>query len=61
MNLAERRSIMNAFIFLQFGYYPFRRREINNCINSMHERASRILFGDYVSTFKQLLKQNESA
>ena len=35
MNLAQRRLIMNAFIFSQFG-------KLNNCINNIHERALRI-------------------
>ena len=64
MNLAQRRLIMNAFIFSQFGYCPlvwmFHSRKLNNRINNIHERALRIVFRDYESTFQQLLKQNKS-
>ena len=50
MNLAQRRSIIKAFICSQFGYCPlvwmFHSREINNCINSLHERALRVVYRD---------------
>ena len=38
----------------------FHSRKLNNHINNIHERALRIVFGDYESTFQQLLKQNKS-
>ena len=64
MNLAQRSLIMNAFIFSQFGYCPlvwmFNSRKLNNRINNIHERALRIVYRDYESTFQQLLKQNKS-
>ena len=64
MNLAQRRLIMNAFIFSQFGYclllWMFHSRKLNNRINNIHERVLRIVFRDYESTFQQLLKQNKS-
>ena len=34
-------------------------RKLNNCINSIHERALRMFYRDYESTFQQLLKQNK--
>ena len=50
MNLAYSRLIMNAFIFSQFGYCPlvwmFHSRKVNNRINIIHERASRIVYRD---------------
>ena len=64
MNLAQCRLILNALIFSQFGYCPlawmFHSRNLNNDINNIHERALRIVFRDYKSTFQQLLKQNKS-
>ena len=64
MNLAQRRLIMNVFIFSQFGYCPlvwmFHSRKLNNRINNIHERALRIVYRDYESTLQQLLKQNKS-
>ena len=64
MNLAQYRLIRNAFIFSQFGYCPliwmFHSRKLNNRINNIQERALRIVFRDYKSTFQKLLKQNKS-
>ena len=64
MNLAQRRLIMNAFIFSQFGYCPlvwmFHSRKLNNLINNIHQRALRIVYKGYESTFQQFLKQNKS-
>ena len=64
MNIAQRRLIMNAFIFSQFGYCPlvwiFHSRKLNNRIDNIHERGLRIVYRDYESTFQQLLKQNKS-
>ena len=64
MNLAQGRLIMKAFIFSNFGYCPlawmFHGRKLNNRINNTHEHALRIVYRDYKSTFKQLLKQNKS-
>ena len=61
MNLAQRSLIMNAFIFSQFRYcrlvWIFHSRKLNNRINNIHERAFRIVYRDYKSTFKQVLKQ----
>ena len=65
MNLAQLRSIMNAFIFSQLGYCPlvstFHGRKLNNRINNIHECALIIVLRDYESIFKQFLKQNRSA
>ena len=48
----------------QFGYCPlvwmFHSRKLNNRINNIHERALRIVYRDYESTFQQLLQQNKS-
>ena len=33
---------------------------VNSPVNNIHERASRIVFGDYRLTFQQLLKQSKS-
>ena len=64
MNLAQSRLIMSACIISQFGYcalvWMLHSRKLNNHINNIHERALRIVFSDYESTFQQLLKQNKS-
>ena len=58
--LGQRRLIMNAFIFSQFGYCPlvwmFHSRKLNNRINNIYERALKFFFRDYESTFQQLLE-----
>ena len=50
MNLAQRRLIMNAFIFSQFGYcllsWMFHSWKLSNRINNIHERALRIVYRD---------------
>ena len=55
---------MKSFIFSQFGYCPlvwmFHSRQLNNRINRIHERALRIVYKDDISSFKELLAQDES-
>ena len=64
MNIAQRRSTMKAFICSQFGYCPlvwiFHSRKINNRINSLHERALRVVYRDYNVTFSELLSKDKS-
>ena len=64
MNIKQRKRIMRAFISSQFGYCPlvwfFCSRKINTHINRMQERALRIVYKDYVSTFAQLLEKDSS-
>ena len=55
---------MKAFIESEFGYYPlvwmFSGRQENNRINHLHERALRIVYNDYKSTFENLLQLDNS-
>ena len=55
---------MKAFIESQFNYCPlvwmFHNRTINNRINRIHERALRVAYQDYESSFEQLLKKDNS-
>ena len=64
LNLERRRSLMKAFIESQFGYCPlvwmFCGRQENNQINHLHERALRIVYNDYKSTFENLLELDNS-
>ena len=64
MNINQRKHIMRAFISSQFGSCPlvwfFCSRKINNRINRIQERALRIVYKDYVSTFAQLLEKDSS-
>ena len=64
MNVAQRRSIMKAFICSQFGYCPlvwmFHSRKMNNRVKSLHERALRVVYRDYNATFSELLSIDKS-
>ena len=64
MNLAQRKSVMKAFICSQFGYYPlvwmFHSSKIDNHINSLHERVLRVVYRDYNATFSELLSKHIS-
>ena len=54
------KAIINAYITSQLSYSPLTWmcdiRYISNCINMFHERALRIVYGDYNSSFNDLLK-----
>ena len=56
--------LMKAFIETQFNYCPlvwmFHNRTMNNRINSIHERALKVAYGDYESSFEQLLMKDNS-
>ena len=53
---------MRSFVEGQFGYYPlvwiFHGREINRKINHVHERSLRVVYRDYNSSFKDLLRKD---
>ena len=60
----KRRLLMQAFIQSQFSYCPlvwmFHGRVINCKINRLHERALRIVYEDFSSSFEELLKRDKS-
>ena len=64
MSLEKRRIVMKTFIASQFNYCPliwmFHSRTINNKINRLHERAIRIVFTDFKSSFEGLLTKEKS-
>ena len=59
MSLDKRKMLLRVFIESQFSYYPliwmFYSRTLNNKINRLHEKALRIVYGDYKSRFDELL------
>ena len=63
-SLERRKTLMKAFIDLQFTYCPliwmFCQRSSNTRINHLHERALRIVYNDNESTFEDLLKKDNS-
>ena len=55
---------MKSYIFSQFNYYPLvwmcHSRSLNNKTNRIQERALRIAYRDYKSSFKELLQKDKS-
>ena len=55
---------MKACIASEFGYCPlvwmFHSRKLNNQVNKLHERALRIVYQDYASSFMELLVKDYS-
>ena len=64
MNIHKRRMTMKANLASEFGYCPlvwmFRSRKLNGRINKLHERALRMVYEDYVSSFTELLEKEKS-
>ena len=64
MSFHQKRLLMKSLVEAQFGYCPlvwmFHGRETNKKINHIHERSLRILYRDYNSSFKDLLKKDMS-
>ena len=56
------RVFVRAFVISRFQYCPlvwmFRSRHLNNKINRIHERALRMAYKDYQSTFN-ILQEND--
>ena len=64
MSAEKRRLIFKVFIILQFNYCPlvwiFHRKQPNNRINSLHEKALRVTYQDRNSSFSELLNLDKS-
>ena len=64
MNFKQRKTLMKSFIEAQFGYCPliwmFCGRAANNKINHIHEHSLRIVYNDYISSFKDLLRREKT-
>ena len=60
----KRHIILKTFIESQFSYCPlvwmFCSRTMNNKINRIHERALRLVYQDYKTTFEDLLRKDNS-
>ena len=60
----KRRLILTSFIESQFSYCPlvwmFCPRKMNKKMNYIHERALRLVYNDYSSTFPELLKKDQT-
>ena len=55
---------MKTFVESQFGYCPliwmFHSRKVNSKINHLQERSLRIVYNDYITSFEDLLKKDNS-
>ena len=60
----KRRVLLKTFIESQFSYcsliWMFCSREMNRKINHIHERALRLVYNDYTSSFEELLRNDKS-
>ena len=65
MSLNKPRILMISFIISQFNYFPLiwmiHKRGLNHKIYHIHERALRIVYDDYSSSFEDLLNEDKSA
>ena len=55
---------MKTFVEFQFNYCPliwmFHSRHLNNKINNAHEKALRIVYSNYKSSFQELIDKDAS-
>ena len=62
MTFDQRRLILNSFITSHFSYclivWMFHSRKLNERISHIHERALRIVYKDFNSSFQELLIEN---
>ena len=60
----QRKLLMNAFVTSQFSYarvvWMFHSRKQNHHISRIHERALRVVYKDYNSSFDELLEKDNS-
>ena len=60
----KKRLLMKSFIESQFSYCPliwmFCSRKMNRRINYIHEKALRLVYEDYTSSFTKLLERDKS-
>ena len=64
MTFGQRTLILNSFITSHFSYclivWMFHSRKLNERINHIHERALRIVYKDFNSSFQELLIKDNS-
>ena len=63
-NFEQRRHIINSFVICHFSYcqvrWLFHSRKLNARINRLHERALRLVYKDFDSSFEELLRTASS-
>ena len=65
VSMDKKRTIMSAFVESQFSHCPLvwmfnHSRKLNDRINHIHERGLRMVYGDYASSFEELLRRDGS-
>ena len=64
MPFLKRKFLLKTFIESQFSYCPliwmFHNKKLNRKINHIHERALRLVYDDYTSSFKDLIQKDGS-
>ena len=64
MSFKQERILVKTFVESQFGYYllicMFHSRKVNSKINHLQERSLRIVYNDYITSFEDLLKKDNS-
>ena len=64
LSTEKKRVLYKSFVESQFKYCPliwmFHSRSCNTKINRLHERALRLVYNDFQSTFKELLDRDKS-
>ena len=64
MSFVQIRLITNSFVICHFLYCPvvwmFHSRKLNARINRLHERALRVVYRDFDSSFEELLTRDSS-
>ena len=64
MSSEKRRTLFKAFVVSQFNYCPlvwmFHTKELNSRINSLHEKALRLIYQNRNLSFDELLKLDKS-
>ena len=64
MSFKQKRILMKTFVESQFGYCPliwmFRSWKVNSKISHLQQRSLRIVYNDYMISFEDLLKKDNS-
>ena len=64
MRFKQRKRIVILITTSHFSHYPlvwmFHSRRLNNHIDHVHERALKIIYQDYNSSFKELLRKDKT-
>ena len=64
MRFEQRKCIVDLFVTSHFSYYllvyMFHGRRLNDGIDHIHEKALKIIYQDFNSPFKELLRKDSS-